>query len=143
MKILIILVSATLLLGCTQREKSASAEISGPETSQADAPALDHGQKWAVNSEMKPYVENGRQLVNEYPTDGSGDHAALAAKLMEQNELLIKSCTMKGESHDQLHKWLHPHLELTKELETASATEAGEIVQSLRESYALYGQYFE
>ena len=142
MKILIILVSATLLLSCNQRENSASAE-EPDEHLQTDVPTLDHGQKWAVNSEMKPYVENGRQLVNEYPTDGSGDHAALAAKLMEQNELLIKSCTMKGESHDQLHKWLHPHLELTKELETASATEAGEIVQSLRESYALYGQYFE
>ena len=56
----------------------------------------------------------------------------------------MKSCTMKGESHDELHKWLHPHMELVEELSKAKTDEkANELVSQLRESYQSYNQYFQ
>jgi len=64
--------------------------------------------------------------------------------LKDQNNQLIKSCTMKGKSHDELHKWLHPHLELVEALEkSANENEAKGIVLKLQKSNEVYHQYFE
>jgi len=50
---------------------------------------------------------------------------------------------MKGKSHDELHKWLYPHLELVKELDNETDTvKAKEIVVKLQNSYQQYQIYF-
>ena len=50
---------------------------------------------------------------------------------------------MDGKSHDELHKWLHPHLEIVKALEDeADASKANEIVLQLQDSYQQYHHYF-
>jgi hypothetical protein len=42
---------------------------------------------------------------------------------------------MDGKSHDELHKWLHPQLELVKELENEiDVVKANEIVLQLQKS---------
>lgn len=105
---------------------------------------LNNGEKWKVNEEMKPYVEAGRVLLNSYLAEGGTDGKKLATDLQEQNSKLIKSCTMDGKSHDELHKWLHPHLELVKELSKAeTADEVTQVTDKLKASYDLYDQHFE
>lgn len=105
---------------------------------------LNNGRKWAVNEEMKPHIELGRVFLETYLTNGDTDHQKLAKDLKEQNNMLIKSCTMDGKSHDELHKWLHPHLELVKELSEASTqAEVTEVTEQLKASYDLYDQHFE
>src|SRR5690606_19644238 len=102
----------------------------------SEAIELNNNEKWIVNEEMKPYVMKGEELVNSYIQDSRTDHKALAEQLKEQNNQLIKSCTMKGKSHDELHKWLHPHLEMVKELENETdVARANEIVLQLQGSY--------
>lgn len=104
---------------------------------------LNNGDKWLVNEEMKPFVMKGEELVNSYIQNNQTDYKALAQQLKEQNGQLIKSCTMDGKSHDELHKWLHPHLEIVKSLEDeADASKANEIVSQLKHSYQQYHQYF-
>jgi hypothetical protein len=50
---------------------------------------------------------------------------------------------MDGRSHDELHKWLLPNLELVKDLEkSADQNEAKEIVMKLQKSNELYHKYF-
>ena len=96
-----------------------------------------------VNEEMKPFVMKGEELVNSYIQDNQTDYKALAQQLIEQNNQLIKSCTMNGKSHDELHKWLHPHLEIVNALEEEKdAAKANEIVLQLQKSYQDYHQYF-
>ncbi len=105
---------------------------------------LNSGQKWAVNEEMKPHIEQGRVVLNTYLTEGATDHEKLAKDLQEQNSKLIRSCTMDGKAHDELHKWLHPHLELVKELRDAETdAEVTEVTDKLKSSYDLYDTYFE
>ncbi|MFA7444735.1 MAG: hypothetical protein WCY89_02225 [Flavobacteriaceae bacterium] len=105
---------------------------------------LDHGNKWQVNDQMKPYVEQGEQMVADYINSAATDYKNLAEQLKEQNSLLIKSCTMTGEAHDELHKWLHPHLDLVKELEAApTAREATVVVEKLQASYTTYSGFFQ
>jgi hypothetical protein len=108
-----------------------------------EAIELNNGEKWLVNEEMKPFVMKGEELVNSYIQNNHTDYKALAQQLKEQNNKLIKSCTMDGKSHDELHKWLHPHLEIVKALEDEKdATKASEIVLQLQKSYQDYHQYF-
>lgn len=104
---------------------------------------LNNGEKWVVNSEMKPFVSKGAELVNVYVQENKTDFKELTTQLKEQNNQLIKSCTMKGKSHDELHKWLYPHLELVKELDNETdAVKAKEIVVKLQNSYQQYQIYF-
>lgn len=104
---------------------------------------LNNGEKWLVNEEMKPFVLKGETLVNTYIQKDQTDHKALAEQLKEQNSLLIKSCTMTGKSHDELHNWLHPHLKIVKNLEDETDTEkANDIVLQLQNSYQEYHEHF-
>ncbi|MCO5231707.1 MAG: hypothetical protein M9958_11205 [Chitinophagales bacterium] len=105
---------------------------------------LQNGAKWQVNNEMKPFVLKGEKAVNLYVQENGKNFNSLAIEVGELNNQLIKSCTMDGQSHDELHKWLEPHLELVKNLEEEKdSIKASEIVLQLQNSYQQYHQYFE
>ena len=72
------------------------------------------------------------------------DFQELAKALKTQNSSLIKSCTMKGASHDELHKWLYPHIGFIKSLSsTNDSKEAEKIIIQIKESFETYQKYFE
>lgn len=105
---------------------------------------LNNGAKWAVNEEMKPFVNKGEALVASFSQHNGTEFTKLAKEVGIQNEQLIKSCTMKGKSHDELHKWLAPHLALVKELENvADSVKAKHIVAQLEKSYQDYSNFFQ
>lgn len=105
---------------------------------------LNNGEKWSVNEEMKPYINEAESILTQHIESGNADYTALAINLKEKNTGLIKSCTMQGESHDELHKWLHPHMELIESLSNATSTEeANEIIANLQSSFSTYHQYFQ
>lgn len=109
-----------------------------------EAIKLDNGSKWVVNEEMKPFLLKGEELVNNFLEKGEGDIFQLAEAIEEQNTLLIKSCTMKGESHDELHKWLEPHLALIKEMKTNESEEdLSKLAEMVKDSYEHYHDYFQ
>lgn len=111
---------------------------------EAEPIGLDRGQRWTVNPEMRPHIEQGRSILLEYVAAGVEDPERLAEQLQEQNSMLISSCTMEGQAHDELHKWLHPHLNLVRRLGKAqTAEEAQEIIGELQTSYQTYDRYFE
>ncbi|WKV12991.1 hypothetical protein [Marivirga harenae] len=102
---------------------------------------LNDGQRWEVNQEMKPPLERSEISLNKY--EGK-DYEILAEQLKANNDELVKSCTMKGTSHDELHKWLHPHMKLTTALlEAENEKEADKIIQKLKTSFDTYHQYFQ
>lgn len=155
---LIPLLGAFLLVGCKdktdapQTDKSVVTEetIHSEELDNADhlletaeLVQLNDGEKWVVNAEMKPHIQEGEELIQNYMDEESSDYQDLAEKITEANNKLIKSCTMKGESHDQLHNWLHPHLELTKALkDEENGEEAQNLVHQLKDSYEAFHKYF-
>ena len=148
-KVIVFGMSLMLLWSCnnstekstTHQETENHAEHRHDESSEAIE--LNNGEKWLVNEEMKPFVLKGEELVNAYIQNNQTDYKALAQQVKDQNSQLIKSCTMGGKSHDELHKWLHPHLEIVKALEEEKdATKASGIVSQLQKSYRSYHQYF-
>ena len=114
------------------------------ETEAATPIEFNNNEKWLVNNEMKPFVTKGSTLVDEYIASGKSDYQTLVTQLKDQNKQLISSCTMKGKSHDELHKWLAPHLKLVSDLEkTTNEAEAKELIVKLKSSYTLYDKYFQ
>lgn len=109
----------------------------------AEILVLHNGVKWRVNSEMQPFILKGETLVNDYISHKDSNFVRLASDLKSSNNALIKSCTMKGEAHENLHKWLHPHLKLVDALgKCTNDSLASLYVDSLQQSYSVYHQYF-
>jgi len=148
-KVIVLAISSFVLWSCNNSsEKAKSNQETKHEEHQHDensaAVELNSGEKWLVNDEMKPFVAKGEGLVTTYLQSSQTNYNELAQKLKDQNNQLIKSCTMKGKSHDELHKWLRPHLELVEALEkSTNENEAKEIVLKLQKSNEVYHQYFE
>lgn len=105
---------------------------------------LNDGVKWTVNAEMKPYILESESMLNTYVANASTDYKTLAKELTDKNSGLIESCTMDGKSHDELHKWLHPHMALIESLQDAdNADAADKIINELKSSFELYNQHFQ
>lgn len=166
--VLALVVSGLFLWSCGSTSNSEAGSHAGDGVAEHDAHAHDHsdhaeadhhfnessdplelndGARWVVNEEMKPFVNQGSELVDGYleshDSDQSG-YVGLASELREQNQLLIQNCTMTGKSHDELHKWLHPHMALVEELAGASdQAEAKQWTERLQASYSQYHQFFQ
>ncbi len=105
---------------------------------------LNNGKKWAVNEEMKPFILDAEIILNEYLEIEASDYQTLASQLKEKNKGLIQNCSMKGASHDELHKWLHPHMDLIDLLAKSESNEDAQlIVQQLEKSFDTFHLYFE
>lgn len=105
---------------------------------------LNNGEKWEVNAEMKPHIEKGSKLIREFISNEDQDYLKLAENLKAQNNALIQSCTMKGESHDELHKWLYPHIKLIGALSKADNSDAAkELISEIETSFETYTLYFQ
>ncbi|MCO5258856.1 MAG: hypothetical protein M9916_01815 [Crocinitomicaceae bacterium] len=143
-------VAGLMMYGCNNHEASHD-ETNHEEHADHDhghdhdeAIELNNGEKWEINAEMRPYIENAEKLLNQYLKEKGTDYKKLATDLSNENTSLIKSCTMDGKSHDELHKWLHPHLELVDALENAASdSEASEIVTHLEHSFLTFHEYFQ
>lgn len=104
---------------------------------------LNNGEKWSVNPEMAPFIQSTQELVQNFKIDAKSNYKGLAAQLKKGNSKLVASCTMIGKGHDELHKWLVPHLELVDQLENSGEEEAKEVVEKLKASFDLLNQYFQ
>src|SRR5690554_4490896 len=106
-KIIVLGLSALLFASCNNSEKATTSETEDKHTEthsehhhneSSDALELNEGEKWIVNEEMKPFVSEQEALLNAYVQSNQSDYETLAEQLQEQNQLLIKSCTMTGKS---------------------------------------------
>ncbi|MEQ8910343.1 MAG: YceI family protein [Vicingaceae bacterium] len=105
---------------------------------------LNEGEKWKINEEMKPPITTMQEIMKHQSMGHSKDHLMVAKELKKNTDLLISSCTMKGKSHQELHKWLVPHIQLVKNLaEAKDHTEVAKHYQELEESFDLLNEYFE
>ena len=103
---------------------------------------LNNGAKWPVNKEMKPFITEKEKLLSSYQPE-NGDYKMLATDLNSANENLVKSCTMTGTPHDNLHAWLAPHMKEIEKLQKAdNRDDANKIVGELKESMEKYHEYF-
>ena len=102
------------------------------------------GAKWDANPETNEGVLKMQNLLKTQPTDTLEDYYALAEQLNSDKNYVVKNCTMKGASHDNLHVWLLPLMAKIEALsETKSLEDASKLKHSIEENVNLYSDYFK
>lgn len=108
---------------------------------ESEAIMLNDGEKWKVVENMSGYIRNMEKAVNEFKGD---NYPALAKTIDENIRALTENCTMEGQAHDELHKWLLPFIELSEEFDVATEKETQEkIYQEFKKMFVEYNTYFE
>lgn len=105
---------------------------------------LDDGLKWIANIETTQGVYAMISELNKSNPKTIEDYISLAGILNDQKNLVIKKCTMKGASHDNLHIFLLPLIEKIDLLSEIKTTEEGlEVTASIKENLEAYTNYFK
>lgn len=105
-----------------------------------EAIVLNNGEKWKVDDNMMTHIRNMEKDVMAFADNSEKKYTDLASKLKTNLDLLTSNCTMKGQAHDELHKWLVPYMELVDNLEKESSEAQFKAVQ---ESFVTFNQYFQ
>jgi hypothetical protein len=109
----------------------------------ADSIVLNHNEKWKVESAMLAHIRHMEQDINAFEATGPKDYNVLATKLKTNIDLLTSSCTMTGQAHDELHKWLLPYIDTVESLANSkSEKEAAEVLETIKHSFQTFNKYF-
>lgn len=105
---------------------------------------MNDGAKWEANPETNEGVQKMQNLLQTQPTNTLEDYYKLAEQLNSDKNYVVKNCTMKGASHDNLHVWLLPLMAKIEALsETKSLDEASKLKHSIEENVNAYSDFFE
>jgi tellurite resistance-related uncharacterized protein len=155
-KIALVLLITFLSFGCekSKKESTKENEVNQPEKIQSNAKTtenlwlqeivLDGDAKWNANKETTEGIEKMILLVEKDKSQSVEDYKKLASKLNEQKKYIVKECTMKGASHDNLHVFLLPLITKIKELENTNSAEDGAAKKvAILEHLEEYHNYFK
>lgn len=105
---------------------------------------LDNGKKWQANSETTEGIHAMIDLVNNHDMATVESFNQLGEDLNIIKNYIIKSCTMKGESHNNLHVFLLPLMQKIDELSEVSNDREGATLQmDITRHLELYTTYFK
>lgn len=120
------------------------AEVDGMDNSWVNEIQLDNGKKWDANIETTEGVDKMMKMIESRETKTVEDYHSLASELNEMKNYVVKECTMKGPSHDNLHVFLHPLIEKIDALGKVATVEQGaEITESIKKNLEGYYDYFK
>ena len=89
---------------------------------------------------MMVSIRNMEKDVVSFDKENLENYQLLAANLKKNLDLLTSNCTMTGQAHDELHKWLMPLIETVKDFSKDKSTEHFTAIQN---SFTTFNQYFE
>lgn len=110
------------------------------EENKSSAVQLDDSKKWVANPETTQGIQAMITLADAYLANPTSDAKALKESIMSTFTGILRKCTMKGESHDQLHNYLLP---LKEKLETLESSGDVQTVESIKSYLQTYKNYFE
>lgn len=79
-----------------------------PSVNTEQAINLNDGKKWTVDSIMMVHIRAMETDIQAYSQNKETER--LSDSLQTHIGRLTASCTMKGQAHDELHKWLLPFI---------------------------------
>jgi len=105
---------------------------------------IDNGEKWQADATTNEGVQKLQNTINLQTVSTLDDYHKLAEQLNDEKNFVVKNCTMKGPSHDNLHIWLHPLIEkIDALLKTEDVDDAEKITVSIKENINAYNTYFQ
>ena len=100
--------------------------------------STDDGKKWLVNPEMARHFEAMEADVSSFKSDDN--IITLQSRLKDDIAQLTSKCTMEGQSHDELHKWLVPFIETVNVMHDQ---DPADVIDNLTNQFENYHTYFE
>ena len=141
LKIIIATTLVALISSCNTKEnKTTEIKIEEHQHSIDQNIELNNGEKWKVDSNMLLHIRNMEKDVVVFESNNVKDYKLLATKLNQNIDLLTSNCTMKGQAHNELHKWLVPFIELVKNFSGEDSTEQ---FKEIQHSFKIFNQYFQ
>lgn len=140
------LLIASLLMSCKNDSSSGTANIDSAllQNEWVQEIRLDNGSKWTANPESTIGVNNMKKQIQNHSLKTTGDYHDLATLLNEEKNFIVKECTMEGESHDNLHVFLHPLIEKIDALgKVENEKEGAALVRSIEGNLEGYFDYFQ
>lgn len=105
---------------------------------------LNNGEKWKVDENMMVHILNMENDIAAFITAGDKNYSMLASQLESNIELLTSNCTMEGQAHDELHKWLIPYIETVEAFSESTKNNTGaEQLENIEKSFVTFNQYFK
>lgn len=105
---------------------------------------LNNDAKWVVVPDMMKTIQLFATSIVEFDGTTLEEHKVLSKQIEDNLNTLTSNCTMTGQAHDELHKWLLPFLDTSRAF--AEATKLSEMensVISLKNEIHIFQQYFE
>ena len=128
-------------------QNSSEAESHGAHSQQtSNALILDHGKKWMVDEATRFHIGNMEKAIEDGAAEkGDMEFFRTLSSFLEENiGKLTADCSMTGAAHDELHKWLYPFIEATKEFSAAENPETAKAaLENLKTSMKEYRNFFE
>jgi hypothetical protein len=141
----LLLLLSGFIISCKQREEKpkGTEEITEIETHHSENELLlNNGKKWEANAETTQGVIAMQEHMNDFRGLENEDFLQLKSQLEQEFKTIFEKCTMKGESHEQLHNYLFPMRDyfsaLGKDRETAK-----EAFLKLESYIPVFFEYFE
>ena len=140
MKIATFFLLILLLASCSNNENTTAQIL---EKAPHDL-VLNNDAKWEVVPDMMKTIQLFATSIVEFNGTTIEEHKALSKQIEDNLNTLTSNCTMTGQAHDELRKWLLPFLDTSREF--ADATKLSEMensVISLKNEIHIFQQYFE
>ncbi len=150
MKLTFLTISTILVLSaCSSEQKEAEPKVEQETTVEVDKTnphgiELINGEKWKVDEGMMTIIQSIAQEVQSFNGETIEDYQFYSSNLSSLISELTSNCTMKGQAHDELHKWLVPFIHLSKDLKKSTdIAELTKIDGELKSEIVIFGDYFE
>lgn len=152
LKTISISVISLILLSCEttpteSAKKESEIEMQGEHEGHAhetEEIVLNKGEKWSVDTDMMLHIQNMEKDFLAFTQAKQQNYKLLSKKLQTNLDLLTSNCTMEGQAHDELHKWLLPYIDLVNELsEVENEKEGTETVKKIQDSFNIFNTYFQ
>jgi hypothetical protein len=137
-----------VLMGCQPKSDHQAVEKndseSTPHHEESSEIKLNNGEKWKVDDHMMVHLRNMETAVAALKNPSLSECKELSKQLQSHLDLLTSNCTMKGQAHDELHKWLLPFLDLVDTFsKVTSEPDANSSFNEIEKSFLVFNQYFQ
>ncbi len=146
MKQILLFISLSLIIvSCSSNEQITENHQLEHEVENEDVLLLNDGQKWKVVDHMMDELRQIEEIViASNPIESTIVIDDIADSLIVHLDLLTSNCTMQGQAHDELHKWLVPFINLVNEFaKNEDEAIAKEQLKEMKHSFEEFNTYFE
>ncbi len=147
--LILVFIAITLLISCGKQkeenhEHSQSEKTEEHQHKEENNLSLNSGELWIANMETTQGIDNMIALMSSFSDKESVEaYAKLKTNLDKEFGTILKKCTMKGESHDQLHNFLVPMQEMFEGLASSDLKICKDSYDTLNDHLKEYPKYFK